>query len=136
MNVVCLTGGLTRDPELRTTGSGTDVCTMRLGFRQGATDSGYVDVACFGATARAVAEHKRSGHQVAITGELRWREWLPDGSDVKRQAYEVVASRVDFLGHTGSADAPASVREAAQAGGAEWTDAQAAAVNADDDIPF
>ena len=57
INRVILTGNLTRDPELRTAGSGTPVCSLRLASNTRRRDAGgewvekpnYFDVTVFGA---------------------------------------------------------------------------------------
>jgi single-strand DNA-binding protein len=129
MNTVTIIGGLTRDPELRRTHSGADVCNMRIAFRQGMTDTGYVDVTCWGATAEAVATHKRHGHQVAVTGELRWRSWKDD-DEKRHQVLYVNAVRIDFLGRpadAGSAEAASAIDTAVGVAGGPADD---------QDIPF
>ena len=101
MNSVNLIGRLTRDPELRTTASGTPVCTMRVAVprrRKDGEDQGavFVDVVSFNGQAEAVADHLAKGRQVAVTGRLEHRQWQgPDGSPHSR--HEVIAERVEFL---------------------------------------
>lgn len=103
MNSVCLIGNLTRDPELRDAGS-TKVCSLRLAvnerYKDGETWSerpNYFDVTVFGGQAESTAQYLSKGRPVGIEGRLRWREWeAQDGT--KRQAVEVVASSVQFLG--------------------------------------
>ena len=97
MNSVQLIGRLTRDPELRATGDGGPVCSLRLAVdRMGrGAEVGYVDVAVWGKPAQACAEHLSRGWLVAVAGRLEYREWTAqDGS--KRSGHAVVGS-VDFL---------------------------------------
>ena len=66
---------------------------------------------------------------MAIDGRLEWREWeAQDGS--KRQAVEVIADSVQFLGSKGDGGGEQSFAPAG-----EKTDAEFPAA-ADDDIPF
>ena len=96
MNSVNLIGRLTRDPELRSTPSGTAVCTMRIavnGAREGEVT--YVDVVAFEKQAEACAAHLTKGREIAVSGRLSYSEWqAPDGA--KRSKHEVIG-RVRFL---------------------------------------
>ncbi len=108
MNSVQLIGNLTRDPELRSTKSGTAVCGLRLAVngRRKTSDGAweevpnYFDVSAFGRLAETCSEHLEKGRKVAITGRLEFREWTTD-EDQKRSAVEVVAGTVDFLSSGG-----------------------------------
>ena len=118
INRVVLTGNLTRDPELRSTQSGTSVCSLRLASNTRRKDNAsgewrdkanYLDVTVWGGQGENCARFLAKGRPVAIDGRLEWREWTTDEGD-KRQAVEIVAQTVQFLGapngHTVD-DAPA-----------------------------
>lgn len=101
MNNVNLIGRLTRDPELRESGEGKPtVCAMRIAVdnpgRGGAPgEPTYVDVATFGAQAKACAAHLAKGRSVGVSGRLVFREWTArDGG--KRSAHSIRGS-VQFL---------------------------------------
>jgi single-strand DNA-binding protein len=106
VNVVVLVGNLTRDPELRATGGGTSVCSLRVAVNDRVKDptSGewgdkpnYFDVDVFGAQGERCAQYLAKGRQIAVEGRLRWREWeSQDGQ--KRSAVSVVANNVQFIG--------------------------------------
>jgi single-strand DNA-binding protein len=104
INRVVLTGNLTRDPELRNTPNGTAVCSLRIAVntrRKGASGEwedkpNYFDVTVWGAQGENCARYLSKGRPVAIDGRLEWREWGEEGS--KRQAVDVVADTVQFLG--------------------------------------
>jgi single-strand DNA-binding protein len=114
VNVVVITGNLTRDPELRSTGGGTSVCEMRVAVnsrrKNGQTGQwedkpNYFDVVVFGAQADNCATYLQRGRPVAVEGRLDWREWeAKDGS--KRQAVQIVANSVQFLGSRDGGGAP------------------------------
>ena len=97
INRVVLTGNLTRDPELRSTRSGEDVCAMRLAVDgPEETNTVFVDVTAFGDLASNCAEYLGQGRGVAVSGRLAYSEWEgQDGS--KRSKHEVIAHAIDFL---------------------------------------
>src|SRR5205809_5624181 len=106
LNVVVVTGNLTRDPELRSLQSGTSVCKLRVAVNSRRKDSAsgewvdkpnYFDVTVWGAQGENCSTYLSKGRPVAIDGRLEWREWeASDGS--KRQAVEIIADTVQFLG--------------------------------------
>ena len=152
INRVVLTGNLTRDPELRSTSSGTSVCSLRIATNTRRKDpntgewtdkANYFDVTVWGAQGENCARFLSKGRPVAVDGRLEWREWeTQDGH--KRQAVDIIADSVQFLGgrddagggsngFTPRSDVPADTRDfqpAATAPAASGTSAS------DDDIPF
>lgn len=105
INRVVLVGNLTRDPELRHTPSGTAVCSLRLAVNTRRKDEtgqwvdkpNYFDITVWGAQGERCAQYLAKGRPVGVDGRLEWREWeSQDGG--KRQAVEVVADSVQFLG--------------------------------------
>ncbi|MBS1860358.1 MAG: single-stranded DNA-binding protein [Actinobacteria bacterium] len=107
VNVVVITGNLTRDPELRSTGGGTSVCEMRVAVNSRRKDGqsgqwvdkpNYFDVVVFGAQADNCATYLQRGRPVAVEGRLDWREWEAKDGSGKRQAVQIIANSVQFLG--------------------------------------
>jgi single-strand DNA-binding protein len=104
VNVVVVTGNLTRDPELRHTGGGTAVCELRIAVNSRRKEGNdwvdkpnYFDVTVWGGQGENCATYLSKGRPVAIEGRLDWREWeAKDGS--KRQAVQIIANTVQFLG--------------------------------------
>jgi len=92
MNRVCLTGRLTRDPELRELSSGQDVVKVRIAVDNGRDrEPTFVDVAQFVKGAGPVAEHLSKGRYVEVDGRLNYNEWeAQDGT--KRSKHEVIGS--------------------------------------------
>ena len=141
INRVVLVGNLTKDPELRHTPSGTAVCSLRLAVntrrKDGATGEwtekpNYFDVTVWDRQGENCAQYLSKGRPVAIDGRLEWREWeAQDGT--KRQAVEVIAETVQFLGSRGEAGDGGN--QFVPAGVARGTDADFGGA-ADDDIPF
>src|SRR6266576_536674 len=106
INRVVLVGNLTKDPELRHTPSGTAVCSLRLAVNTRRKDSAtgewtekpnYFDITVWGNQGESCAQYLAKGRPVAVDGRLEWREWdAQDGT--KRQAVEIIADSVQFLG--------------------------------------
>lgn len=106
VNVVVITGNLTRDPELRHTGGGTAVCDLRVAVNSRRKDGAsgewvdkpnYFDVVVWGAQGENCSTYLAKGRPVAVEGRLDWREWeAKDGG--KRQAVQIIANTVQFLG--------------------------------------
>lgn len=107
INRVILVGNLTRDPELRPTASGSNVCHLRVACNGRQKDGDgwkdrahYFDVSVFGPHGENAHKYLKKGRSVAVDGRLEWREWeqtTPTGG-VKRQAVSIVADTVQFLG--------------------------------------
>lgn len=105
INRVCISGRLTREPELRATQGGTSV----LGFGVAVNDRrknaqtgewedvpNFVDCIVFGARADALARRLSKGMLVAIEGRLRYSSWqTQDGS--KRSKLEVVVDEIEMM---------------------------------------
>jgi single-strand DNA-binding protein len=143
INRVVLVGNLTRDPELRHTPSGTAVCKLRIAVntRQKDNASGewrdkpnYFDVTVWGNQGESCAQFLSKGRPVGVDGRLDWREWeAQDGT--KRQAVEIIADTVQFLGGRGEGESGGE-REFVPAGAAVESGADFGTSGADDDIPF
>jgi single-strand DNA-binding protein len=141
INRVVLVGNLTRDPELRHTPSGMAVCSLRLAVNTRRKDQtsgqwvekpNYFDITVWGQQGENCAQYLAKGRSVGVDGRLEWREWeAQDGT--KRQAVEVVADSVQFLGGRGEGEgegAPQYVPAGAQ------TQRDDFSPGVDDDIPF
>ena len=106
VNVVVITGNLTKDPELRSTGGGTSVCEMRVAVNSRRKDQSgqwvdkpnFFDVVVFGAQGENCANYLSRGRPVAVEGRLDWREWEAKEGGGKRQAVQIIANSVQFLG--------------------------------------
>jgi len=100
MNTVTLIGALTKDPEMRKRGE-TKVCAMRLAEGNGKKDSRlFINVSTFGRQAEVCEQYLSKGRQVAVTGQLRFREWENDEGQ-KRSEHTIAADRVEFLASGG-----------------------------------
>lgn len=102
LNRVVLIGRLTRDPELRYTGSGVAVASFTLAVdrpftnQQGNRDTDFIRIVTWRKLAEVCANNLGKGRLVAVDGRLQVRSYdAQDGS--RRQAAEVVAEQVRFL---------------------------------------
>jgi len=102
MNKVFLIGRLTRDPELRYTGSNTAVATFSLAVNRpftnqaGEREADFINIVVWRKQAENVKNYLSQGSQVAIDGRIQTRSY--DGEDgKKRYVTEVVADNVQFL---------------------------------------
>nr|UWI39408.1 MAG: Single-strand binding protein family protein [Bacteriophage sp.] len=104
INVVNISGNLTRDPELRRTTGGTAI----LGFGVAVNDRrknqqtgewedypNFVDCTMFGTRAEKLAGMLTKGTKVCILGKLRYTSWEKDGQ--KRSKIEVIADDIELM---------------------------------------
>ena len=102
LNSILIEGNLVRDPELRTTTKGTQVCKMSLAsnryFKQ---DSGfekevsYFDVDTWGRLAEACHTKGKKGRGVRVVGRIKQDRWT-DSDGKPRSKVSIVAEHVEF----------------------------------------
>ena len=101
LNHIVLMGRLTRDPELRRTGSGGAVASFSLAVdrdyaAQGAEkETDFVDIVAWRNTAEFVSKYFAKGRMAVVTGRLQIRNWQ-DKDGNKRRTAEIVADSVYF----------------------------------------
>jgi single-strand DNA-binding protein len=126
-NIVAISGNLTRDPELRTTSSGTIVCSLSIAVAGREKVNGewkdradFLDVTVFGNDAERAGEWLHKGSHVEVSGRIRQDRWeTNDGS--KRSAVKIIANEIVYP---------------PKASGGYQPGPSAAPVDAEDDIPF
>ena len=102
MNKVMVIGNLTRDPELRTTRSGTSVCSFTIAVNRNYTDANgerqadFIGIQTWRGLAESCAQYLGKGRKVAVSGSLQSRTY-DDKDGNKRTVLEVVADEVEFL---------------------------------------
>jgi single-strand DNA-binding protein len=100
----------------------------------------YFDVTVWGNQGESCAQYLAKGRPVAVDGRLDWREWdAQDGS--KRQAVEIIADSVQFLGSRSDNEGGAAGGDQGQpqyvpAGDVTADQSDFAPSGGDDDIPF
>lgn len=117
-NKAVVLGNITKDPELKTTPSGAQVCsfsiaTNRAWFNKNTnekqTEVEFHNIVAWGKTAQLVAQYMRRGSQILIEGRLQTRMWeSQDGK--KNYRTEVVVENMQF-GAKPARSAPAPYRQ-------------------------
>lgn len=103
INSAVIMGRITADPELKTTQSGTSVCSFTVAVDRNYQKQGqdhqadFISVVTWRQTAEFVAKWFRKGQMIAVQGEIQTRNY-EDRKGNKRTAVEVVASQVSFCG--------------------------------------
>ena len=94
-------GRLTRDPELRRTGTGTAVTSFSLAVdrdfksQSGEKETDFIDIVAWRSTAEFVSKYFTKGRMAVVEGRLQIRDWT-DKDGGKRRSAEVVADNVYF----------------------------------------
>ena len=102
LNHIVLMGRLTRNPELRRTGSGVAVASFSLavdrdfgGRDGGEKETDLIDIVAWRGTAEFVSKYFSKGRMAVVSGRLQIRNWT-DKEGGKRRSAEVVADNVYF----------------------------------------
>ena len=101
LNHIVIMGRLTRDPELRRTGSGTAVTSFSLAVdrdfksQSGEKETDFIDIVAWRNTAEFVSKYFTKGRMAVVEGRLQIRDWT-DKDGNKRRSAEVVADNVYF----------------------------------------
>jgi len=149
LNHIVIMGRLTRDPELRRTGSGVAVTSFTVAVDRdfGKTESGeretdFIDCVAWRQTGEFVSKYFAKGRMAVVSGRLQIRNWT-DKDGNKRRTAEVVADNVYFGdskrdGEGGGFSAPASNSFGGYAAPAASAPASDFAMLDDDDaqLPF
>lgn len=111
MNKIIIKGRLTRDPELKAGGTGTEYCKLtvavdRRGGKEKITD--FFDCTAFGKTAAAIGQYMTKGREILIEGRMQSNTYEKEGQ--KRKSWDLVVDTFEFCGSKqDSAGAPATV---------------------------
>ena len=151
LNHIVLMGRLTRDPELRRTGTGIAVASFSLAVDRdfgsketGEKETDFIDIVAWRNTAEFVSKYFTKGRMAIVEGRLQTRDWTAKEGN-KRVATEVVAENVYFGdskrdaaegGYSApSYGAPAGGRSSAPAASSSFSDF-AEIGEEDGDLPF
>ena len=137
-----ITGNLTRDPELRTTPNGANVCgfsvavnrTYRDASGEQREDVSFIDCSAWGKLAETISQYAKKGTGVLVSGRLDQRSF--EGKDgIKRPRVEIVVEDFNFIGNReGSSGSYAGGSTTSTASTSASTPASESA-SAPDDIP-
>ena len=101
-----ITGNLTRDPELRTTSNGSNVCGFSVAVNRTYKDSSgeqkedvsYIDCSAWGRLGEMINQYAKKGSGVLVSGRLSQRSWEDKTSGQKRSRVEIVVEDFNFTG--------------------------------------
>ncbi|MBQ3277449.1 MAG: single-stranded DNA-binding protein [Oscillospiraceae bacterium] len=151
LNHIVLMGRLTRDPELRYTGSNIPVASFRLAVDRdfqpkdgGDRQADFIDVVAWRQTGEFVSKYFTKGSMAVVSGRLQMRDWT-DRDGNKRTSAEVVADNV-YFGESRRRDdgdasrqeysAPRGNRDSGFSGAVAKTGAFQELDDADGELPF
>ena len=108
MNLVVLTGRLTKNPELKYGASGTAYCKFTLAVNRMKKEDGADFIFCyaFGKTAELIAEYVKKGHQLGIQGRIQQETYEKDGQQTSKTG--VTVDKIEFLESNKSDSKPVS----------------------------
>lgn len=102
LNHIVIMGRMVRDPELRSTQSGTSVCSFTLAcdrdFKSkdgGEKETDFIDCVAWRSTAEFVSKYFTKGRMIALDGRLQAQNWT-DRDGNKRVSTEIVAENAYF----------------------------------------
>ena len=102
LNHITIMGRLTRDPELRRTGSGVAVASFTLAVDRdfspkdgGERETDFIDCVAWRQTGEFVSKYFTKGRMAVVSGRLQIRSWT-DKDGNKRRSAEVVADNCYF----------------------------------------
>ncbi len=102
LNHITIMGRLTRDPELRRTGTGTAVASFTLAVDRdfasrdgGERETDFIDCVAWRQTGEFVSKYFTKGRMAVVSGRLQIRNWT-DKEGNKRRTAEVIAENVYF----------------------------------------
>ena len=102
LNHIVIMGRLTRDPELRRTGSGIAVASFSVAVdrdfgksENGEKETDFIDCVAWRQTGEFVSKYFTKGRMIVVSGRLQVRSWT-DKDGNKRRTAEVVADNVYF----------------------------------------
>lgn len=102
MNKAILVGRLTRDPELKSTANGTNVCSFSVAVNrryknaEGNYDADFINCTAWRQTAEFVSKYFTKGRMIGVVGSIQTRNY-DDKEGKKVYVTEVAADEVYFV---------------------------------------
>jgi single-strand DNA-binding protein len=98
-------GNMTRDPELRSTPSGAQVCSFSVAVNRSFKDSSgqqqeavsFIDCSAWGRAGEIIAQYAKKGSGIMVSGRLDQRSW-EDKEKQKRSRVEIIVEDFNFIG--------------------------------------
>ncbi len=103
-----IVGNLTRDPELRSTPSGAQVCSFTVAVNRNYKDGSgnnqeqvsFLDCSAWGRSGEVIAQYAKKGSGILVSGRIEQRSW-EDKEGQKRSRVEIVVEDFNFIGGNG-----------------------------------
>ena len=108
MNVVCLVGRLTADPELRQTPNGTNVCSFSVAVNRaysganGERQTDFIYCVAWRQTAEFISRYFRKGQNIGLNGSIQTRTYQDKDTGKNRTAFDVVINNAYFVESKGT----------------------------------
>lgn len=105
MNIVVVSGRLTRDPEVRATQSGTKITTFNVAVdrppkQNGESEADFIDCQAYGKTGEFIANYFQKGRKIEVSGRLNTYVH-EDKQGQKRKYTSVICNRAEFADSKG-----------------------------------
>lgn len=104
LNHVTIIGRLVAEADMKTTPSGTPVCSFSIAcnrtYKQGdekKESCSFFNCTAWGKTADLICQYVKKGDRVAIEGRLQQHTWQDKDTGKNRSAVEIVVSTIQFL---------------------------------------
>lgn len=142
MNVVCLVGRLTADPELKQTPAGTNVCSFSLAVQSntkkadGTYKTTFVNCVAWRQTAEFISRYFRKGQNIGIHGSIDTRQYQDRDTGKSRTAFEVVVNNTYFVESKSQTTPNSSTNVAPPESNSPELDDFSSCLNEDGDLPF
>lgn len=121
MNKVILVGRLTKDPELRSTTSGVNVCSFTVACDRRFVKAGeerkadFINCIAWQKSAEAISKYFVKGNRIALEGSIQTRSWQ-DNEGKNRYTTEVVVEQWEFAQSKSEGGAQSSFSQSSNSG--------------------
>jgi single-strand DNA-binding protein len=111
MNVLVVSGNLSKDPELRKTISGTSVASSTIAVNRarknanGEKETDFIAFSCFGQTADYLVKYAHKGDRAELSGRLESHSYT-DKQGNSRVVWEMIAEQVTIFNKKEESDKP------------------------------
>lgn len=112
MNVVCLMGRLTAEPELRQTPNGTSVCSFSVAINRayrgqnGERQADFINCVAWRQTGEFISRYFHKGNMIGLNGSIQTRTYQDKDTGKNRTAFEVVVNNAYFAESKNSSSQP------------------------------
>ena len=121
-----IVGNITRDPELRSTPSGAQVCGFSVAVNRTYKDNSganqesvsFIDCSAWGRAGEIIAQYAKKGSGILVSGRLEQRSW-EDKEGQKRSRVEIVVEDFNFVGGNGDGGASGGSRSSSNSASAD-----------------